>query len=536
MKKLLLLFLATVISGWSVAQIPVYDTGVINTNAVSALFTADGTLNSTKQGPAYFVPKDSMQATIYCGTLWVGGLDAGHQLHMAAQTYHQNGTDFWPGPVMDSINYSPHQDTLWNHVWIVFKSTIDSFREGKFGSHIPPAIANWPGNGNVGLGEMANLAPYIDSDHNGTYDPSGGDYPYIRGEEALYTIFNDDRGAVHTETNGKKFGIEVHLMVYEFKSADTAINEATFLHYDIYNRSKNDYDSVYLANWIDMDVGNGTSNYIGCDSANNYWYTYSSADNPNGSGQYAGEKGYGFIPPAQSLAYICDTMNHFMYYNNDFSKQGNPTTPAWYYNYTKSLWGDNTHTTYGGSGYGGNTPTNYTYSGNPLTQVGWSEISAGDFAGDRRGISSTGPYTLKSQGQKSIDLALVFSQAFPGNNLESVALSKVYVNDVRNFYNTQFFACDEILSGIPAINSNVIANSVIAYPNPALTQITFKMSSGDNRNITMVDITGRVLSNLPIYDNQVQVNVSAYPSGVYMYEITGKSGEVRGRGKFSVMK
>lgn len=536
MKKLPLLFIASALSGWSVAQIPRYDTGVINTNAVSALFTSDGTLNSRQWEPAYFVPQDSMQATIYCGALWAGGLDAGHQLHMAAQTYHQNGTDFWPGTIMDSLSYSTHEDTVWDKVWLVYKSTIDSFRQGKFGAHIPVSILNWPGNGDISLGEMPTLAPYVDSDHNGTYNPAGGDYPLIRGDEALYTIFNDDRGVLHTETKGKKLGIEVHLMVYEFKSPDTAINEATFLHYDIYNRSKNDYDSVYFANWIDMDVGNGTENYIGCDSANNYWYTYCSAINPDGAGQYAGEKGYGFIPPAQSLAYLCDTMTHFMYYNNDFSQQGNPATAYEYYDYMENVWIDSTHSTYGGTGYGGGTPSNYMYSGSVSPLKGWSEISAGDIQGDRRGISSTGPCTFKAGAEKSLDLALVFSQAFPGNNLESVALSKVYVNDIKNFYNSQSFSCDESLLGIPTINASAMVNNVLTYPNPASTGITFKMSSGNNKYITIVDITGRLVLNAPINSNQVELTVSSYPSGVYLYEIADKSGEVTGRGKFSVVK
>jgi Secretion system C-terminal sorting domain len=538
MKKTLLFFIVSVISTLSVAQIPVYDTGVIKTNAVSALFTADGTLNSTKQGPAYFVPQDSMQATIYCGALWVGGLDAGHQLHMAAQTYHQNGTDFWPGPMMNNINYSPHQDTLWNHAWIVLKSTIDSFKQGKFGQKVPRSILNWPANGDTSLGEMATLAPYVSVSASGYYNPQAGDYPLIRGDEALYIIFNDDRGAAHTETRGKKLGIEIHLMVYEFKSADTTINEATFLHYDIYNRSKNDYNSVYLGNWIDMDVGNGADNYIGCDSVNNYWYTCDARPyDPNGTGQYGGEKGYGYSPPAQSLAYMCDTMTHFMYYNNDFSQQGNPLTAYEYYDYLENIWIDSTHSTYGRVGYAGNIPTNYMYSGNPFTLAGWSEVSAGNQPGDRRGMSSTGPYTFKAATEKSLDLALVFSQGKAGyGNAYPVTMLGPRINDIRNFYNSQSYTCDETLTGVPVINSTAIANSVLAYPNPASTEITFKMSTGDNRYITILDITGRSLWDAPIYNNQVQLNVTAYPAGIYLYEITNKSGEITGRGKFSVMK
>jgi hypothetical protein len=538
MKKLQLLFIATLLSILCVAQVPRYDTGVINTNAVSALFTADGTLNANNHSlPAYFIPKDSLQASIYCGSLWVGGLDAGGQLHIAAQTYHQNGTDFWPGPIMDSLSYSTHEDTVWNHVWIVLKSTVDSFTQGKFGATIPASIKNWPGNGNTAIGEMATLAPYVNISNSGYYNPAGGDYPSIRGDEAMYLIFNDDRGAAHTETGGKKLGIEVHLMVYQFKSADTTINEATFLHYDIYNRSKNDYDSVYLGNWIDMDVGNGADNFIGCDSLNKYWYTYCGHPyNANGSGSFSGEKGYHSLPPAQSLAYMCDTMAHFMAYNNDFTVQGNPTTAHQYYNYLESLWRDSTHVTYGGTGYGAGTPSNYMYPGLSTFNPEWDEISAGDTPGDRRGISSAGPFTLKSKQEKSLDVALVFVQPFSIYHPFSDYLLDSCVTVIKNFYNSKSYSCDEILSGIPTVISNAIVNKVLVYPNPSSSKVTFKMSSGENKYLRVSDITGRQFLNVPVYNNLAQINVSAYSSGIYVYEILDKSGNITDRGKFSVIK
>jgi hypothetical protein len=177
------------------------------------------------------------------------------------------------------------------------------------------------------------------------------------------------------------------------------------------------------------------------------------------------------------------------------------------------------------------------FSGSVAPMAGWSEVSVGDPAGDRRGVSSTGPYTLKSMTGKSIDLALVFSQAFPGNNLESVALAGTYVNDVKSFYNSQSYSCDRSLLDVPSVKvASAIANSVLAYPNPSSTMVTFKMSAGENQYITITDITGRTLSTLPVYNNQIQLNVSAYSSGIYLYNILDKSGNVLNRGKFSVVK
>src|SRR5688572_17871876 len=39
----------------------------------------------------------SMVSALFAGSIWIGGLDAGGQLKVAAMTYRQSGYDFWPG-------------------------------------------------------------------------------------------------------------------------------------------------------------------------------------------------------------------------------------------------------------------------------------------------------------------------------------------------------------------------------------------------------------------------------------------------------
>jgi len=34
----------------------------------------------------------------FSGALWIGGKDNGGNLKLAAMTYRQRGSDFWPGP------------------------------------------------------------------------------------------------------------------------------------------------------------------------------------------------------------------------------------------------------------------------------------------------------------------------------------------------------------------------------------------------------------------------------------------------------
>ena len=51
----------------------------------------------------YVVPKpppgQEEVSAMFAGSVWIGGYDGGGNLKVAAQTYRQNGNDFWPGPL-----------------------------------------------------------------------------------------------------------------------------------------------------------------------------------------------------------------------------------------------------------------------------------------------------------------------------------------------------------------------------------------------------------------------------------------------------
>jgi hypothetical protein len=82
----------------------------LDINNVRALINAPGDLFWDFVNPRFEVPKASGKHTIYAGNLWIGGLDTAGQLHLAAQTYRQNGTDFFQGPVSSTSSYSSVQD------------------------------------------------------------------------------------------------------------------------------------------------------------------------------------------------------------------------------------------------------------------------------------------------------------------------------------------------------------------------------------------------------------------------------------------
>jgi len=93
-------------------------------------------------------------------------------------------------------------------------------------------ILNWPGNGDQSAGEPKILAPFFDANANGIYDPSLGDYPILdptrpadrnrpedQPDQMLYFIYND-KGNVHSETQGDPIGVEMQTTAFAFATND----------------------------------------------------------------------------------------------------------------------------------------------------------------------------------------------------------------------------------------------------------------------------------------------------------------------------
>jgi len=191
MKKLLLFpFVALACSVAAYAQ--PWANAVIDINQVKTTINSNGDLFWNYTSGVYEVPVGGGANTVFAGATWIGGLDTAGTLHVAAQTYRQTGNDFYPGPVMNTSSYSPATDAQWNKVWKISKTTIDSFilwyaNPSIYpGYTVPSIITNWPSNGDVPSGQAAVLAPFVDVNANGFYDPASGDYPCIKGDQALF--------------------------------------------------------------------------------------------------------------------------------------------------------------------------------------------------------------------------------------------------------------------------------------------------------------------------------------------------------------
>ena len=501
---------------------------ILDTNNISAIITSGGSLFNSH----FVVPKGSGNQTIFESNIWIGGLDDGSQLHLAADKYIENNNiDFYYGPISNNYNDSSYQ-VNYNRVWKINKSDIDYHIANYILTSyiVPPSIANWPGNGNVANGEMSVLAPYFDANSNSTYDPANGDYPLIRGDQAIFFMFNDDKD-VHN-SGGAKMGIEIHGLAYSFANpADSALSQTVFVNYEIFNRSANNYHDVFFGSFTDMDLGFGSDDFVGCDSLLNMFYTYNSTDT-DGIGAVGS---YGAPAPAQGAVFLNHPISKFEYFNN--SNNGapvystDPLTASDYYNFLRGIWKDSVPMTYGGNGHGGTTLSNYMFSGYPETGIGWTEVSAGNSANDRRGVMSIGPFVINTSEKLCVDLAFPFARDYAGTNLTSLALLRQRTQAIQTFYNNQGYICDMPVVGIS--KPSVQPSSIQVFPNPnsGLCYIVTPQYS-PNYVIEVYSILGKILYTKPLTSEKTALDLGN-SKGIYLYLIKGQN-TIIARGKLVV--
>ena len=442
-------------------------------------------LSLTYMNDQYEIPVGSGNSTIDSESLWIGGLDENNELCLAADIRRYFGSDFFPGPIMDSLAYASVPKLLWDKVWKLSSDEIAWHRQHWQDESYQAIknIAQWPGNGNVGLGQAAQLAPYYDWDGNGIYNPLAGDFPLIKGDQSVFTIVNDDRD-LHNSTGGKKLGVEIQTAYYAYnKPNDSALKYTTFADQHIINRSQHTYHDVYAANFMDFALGNGFDDFVCSDTLLNSAIVFNGT--AEDSGGWEGE--YGAHPPAQSFTCLNYPMDAFVYYSPFYGAPEPMTYPVFaseYYSYLQARWKDSTPFTYGGYGYGGEQAVKYIFPGDPVSGEGWTEESAGNDPGYRMGLVISGPHDFYPGDTLHLEYALVFARDYQGDNLSSLALLKNRIQQVHDFYQNAL--------GIE--KSKPASKTAKLYPNPCTDNLYVDLSqypAGTTIDFAVFDILGK---------------------------------------------
>ncbi|HZK08526.1 MAG TPA: T9SS type A sorting domain-containing protein [Bacteroidales bacterium] len=461
----------------------------------------------------YEVPAGSGNSTIFSGSVWIGGLDENDTLCLAADKHRSIGIDFSPGPIMDSLGYASVPDKIWEKVWKLSSDEIAYHRQHwqDEGYQAIRNITRWPGNGDVSLGQAAQLAPYYDWDGDGIYDPMAGDFPLIRGDQTVFTIVNDDRD-VHLNTGGKKLGVEIQTAYYAYdEPGDSALKYTTFADQCIINRSQTTYHDVYVANDINFLLGYPLDDFLCSDTLLHSAIVYN-GEVQDGAG---GPHEYGAHPPAQSFTCLNYPMDAFVFFSYDSVPEPMtyPQVASEYYTYLQALWKDSTPFTYGGNGYGGEQVVKHLFPGDPVSGEGWTEASAGNAPGDRRGVIVSGPHDFNPGDTLHMEYALVFARDYEGDNLSSVALLKTRIQEVRDFYQNAL--------GIEKPASTAMTLNL--YPNPFTDKLFIDASqfpTGTAIDFAVFDILGKQLMQGKLHpETENVVDFSKINPGIYFIRI-----------------
>ncbi|NBR12955.1 MAG: T9SS C-terminal target domain-containing protein [Flavobacteriales bacterium] len=446
-------------------------------NDVKALIEQGGSMfqNRAASVSAYEVPKGSNRFAIFAGALWMGGTDVNGQLKLAALRF-RSGNDFWPGPLtvtpgtgtynpgspvgdnavrdFGEANIDPDQCLAYDKFYTIRKAEVIRFNiwwECNAGittegcdDVVQPSndelnrIYSWPAHGDVSRGQDYFLAPFYDRDGDGNYNPDNGDHPWyddilgrddiecgvdrrvsLYGDETHWWVFND-KGNIHTETNGDPIGMEIRAQAFSFATNDE-VNRMTFYNYELINRGTQTLFNTYFAQYLDCDLGNYADDYVGCDVSRGLGYTFNGDNNDQSDG---GRLGYGENPPAIGCDFfegpyqdgdgidnpgpyfdeatqtdivpsvidalanggivykgigigysdgIIDNerfgMRRFSYYTSTSAYPYNdPGSASEYYNFMQGLWANGSQMFYGGLGYVGSigvttAPSSYMFPG-----------------------------------------------------------------------------------------------------------------------------------------------------------------------------
>lgn len=481
-------------------------TAFLDANNIKTGFGANGAL---LEG-GLVAPKSSLLKSISLARFWIAGKN-GSTLHLSAQAAN-NQSAFWPGP-LDTVNANPADTTLWDTIFAITAAEVTAHKQNwnKQGYTMPDAIKYWPGS-NAAPGFKKIVAPFVDFNANSLYEPELGEYPYIKGDQAVYFICNDKAGT-HI---GLPLGVEVHGMAYVFSNT-AGLENTVFLELGFINRSANNYTDVYTGIYTDFALGDVNDDYAGTFPAKNAYYVYNSTDN---------DAQYGNNPPTQAVIFLNRPLDFSIQIDPASSSgsdtnRGLPVVPGEFYTFLQGKWRDGTPITEGINGYktAGNA-TDYIFTGDPCNgKTGWIEAASSLPDGQRIILGSAGPLMLNSNSYIKLEVAFIWSRNTDSSN---GSICKLFsdMDAVKAFYNKE-------ISAAPKIKDK---HTFTVYPNPANGTVYIKTDEplpADSR-ITISDLQGRKVVEA-FAEAELKMPVSHLQNGVYF--ITLSSGA-----SFSVQK
>jgi hypothetical protein len=431
----------------------------LNINNISTQIYNDGNSDIKPDGNSGLIyPKGSGKGAVFeSGLVWGAKVPGDPQPRVGGSTYRQG---LQPGKII-SPGVAEDPDLDKNRIYRVRRDVypggpdvdlaLAAVDEGISATAIRTQYEKdwneWP---------VADGAPYEDVDGNGSYDPTK-DIPGVPGaDQTIWFVANDLDAQKTTFLYGAQpLGIEMQATMWAYAQAG-ALGNMFFRKYKIINKSNTEFDSTYVSMWSDVDLGNSTDDFAGCDTTLSLGYCYNAT---NEDGTYDP-----LPPPAVGFDFFqgpivdgepTDTaifngqyvfgkknlpMTSFFYYARGDASVVDPTLGALqgssqFYNFMQ-----------GKIGLTGqffvnpitNQQTTYVLTGNPQTGEGWIDGQILP-AGDRRIGLASGPFQMAPGDTQEVVVAEIIAGATPGiSNLDAIGLLKVYDIKAQEAYDAFF--------------------------------------------------------------------------------------------------
>ena len=216
--------------------------------------------------------------TAFVGALWLSATLPDVSLRAVAPEYGRGFGEYSyaPGPL--SSEGLPQADCAdWDRLFPLTRGEVDAVMAAYTGlpldpTTVPERVLGWPGRGNPYFRQVngfdlpdraAALAPFRDRDGDGVYEPTRGDYPLVRGDRAVWTVFNS---AVQNRFSppGAFLPAEVALLAYTYDApTDPALATTTFYQYTITNGGDQPWTNFRPGFFLDFDLGCFENDRIG---------------------------------------------------------------------------------------------------------------------------------------------------------------------------------------------------------------------------------------------------------------------------------
>jgi hypothetical protein len=463
--------------------------------------------------PMFFVPSNSQLSTIRDSYLVLGGTRVGKDGIATTNNNHPDFgyiSDFWPGPVSDPYGVTSEDDQQWKTLWKVSREEIEEhihhFQDP--GYEIPEGILSWPAHGDTSKRQSDILAWFVDRNQNGRYEPEEGDYPWVPGDAAVFSLYNDMR-LRNNASEGHQLGVEVHQTAYVWDcSEDSALYNTIFVNYRIINRWEWLYDEFYVGIITEFGIGSHHDDYYGCDTALNAYFAY----NDSIDDAFNEIPVYGTSPPAQAICFLNHTLHSFVRHDN---------INYWnVMNNLQGLWSNGLPVFYGGTGTNGTDTTLFLYSADPNDPEGWSEIQTNPLLnGYKKGHGSIGPFSFYMGDTIELDIAFVFARDYGGTNLSSVDLLKERIARVRWYYENDTLPCGKHWSEMT--NTKKAINFFQIYPNPFTDFLTISAQHGDKQNFVcgLFSLDGRAILKEQSRTGKINLSLGNLSPGIYILHV-----------------